>query len=219
MTMTVVELGGPPYGNFDQCLSIESPDEENKPKIKGKYCAADMSWIMDIKEEELDADLFNKMKEDAFNNGPINIKNLYFQLLGAFAQPSMGRNETHDFKYTLEYLEYIMPRELKLINGFCLPTTCSNEDLSRVINNCKSKTKLLFISGMTKKEDYFHLRLPPSRNFEVLGYLPEISMDFAIIYYLSFIFLLEKITILPSIYMFILFRHKQMGGGYRVNTP
>ena len=142
MTMSFVELSGPPHGNYDQCLSIESPDEEDKPKIKGKYCSGDLSWIRSFKKEEMDAEVLNKLRDEAFENGPINVRNFFNQLFGSYAPVLFGRNETKDLHYTMDYMEFVVPRDIKAAGGYCLPTTCTTEDLSRALNNCKS-TKYL----------------------------------------------------------------------------
>ena len=67
MTMSISDISGPPIGNYDSCLSIESPLEKDKPTIKGKYCGMDGSWIRNIKEEEINEDLFKIM--DGKENG------------------------------------------------------------------------------------------------------------------------------------------------------
>ncbi|CAG2113800.1 unnamed protein product [Medioppia subpectinata] len=108
--MTVTELGGPSIGNYDQCLSIVSTEEVDQPVIKGQYCAMDTNFLLDVKKEDIEGgdDL-----ETIFNKS-IVAKNLITGLIGAFVP--------------------IVISHMKVISGFCLPTTCRPEDLSDAIN-------------------------------------------------------------------------------------
>ena len=49
--MTILEMSGPPYGNYDQCLSIESPAEVNQLVIRGKYCYLGTGIINSLRKD------------------------------------------------------------------------------------------------------------------------------------------------------------------------
>ena len=127
MSMSIVELSGPPYGNYDQCLSIESPEKVGEQKIMGKYCNGDNSWIRDIKREEINVQVINKLREDAFDSMPINGRNFFLEMMGYYGTITLRRNKTEDLHYSMEYIEYVLPRDIKMGGGYCLPTTCKTE--------------------------------------------------------------------------------------------
>ncbi|XP_054166937.1 uncharacterized protein LOC128964372 [Oppia nitens] len=132
MSMSVVDMSGPPYGNYDECLSIESAAETDKPTIKGQYCALDMDWILDI--DPADVDPVGLLK--AVNSSE-KTKKIFFNLLGYYGNIVLKRQNRHEIDLTFEYLEYFA-RGVKFINGFCLPTTCKPNDLAFAINQCKA---------------------------------------------------------------------------------
>ncbi|CAG2176478.1 unnamed protein product [Oppiella nova] len=109
--MTVFELGGPSLGNYDQCLSIESPPEEDDPG--------------DIKD-------YNSM-ENIVNSSEAS-KNLMYGMFGSYVPIVISRGNKHNSDISLEFLPYGLKKDTKIINGYCLPTTCKPEDLSDALN-------------------------------------------------------------------------------------
>ncbi|CAG2101243.1 unnamed protein product [Medioppia subpectinata] len=132
--MTVTELGGPSIGNYDQCLSIVSPEEVDQPVIKGQYCSMDTNFILDIKMEDVERsdNLGAVMNKSVFAN------NFFPGLMGVYVPIIVSRDHNpNDLTEGMEYSKYFFKKDIKLVNGFCLPTTCKPEDLSDAINESK----------------------------------------------------------------------------------
>ncbi|XP_054166941.1 uncharacterized protein LOC128964377, partial [Oppia nitens] len=126
----ILGLNGVLYGNYDQCLSIESPDETDKPKIYGQYCG--------IKHQSIDKKQIPlNVYEDMANFYKHNVsKSLSFVLLqniiGKFFQSH--RVKTADqWRQVIEFADNSHFVISNVINGFCLPSTCRPKDLSRVL--------------------------------------------------------------------------------------
>jgi hypothetical protein len=136
MSMVVVDMSGPIYGNYDECLSIESPPENEEPVIRGKYCYLDAGYVKNFDEEQLDDQRMPDIIESLAKlpNG----LNLLKQFTGKFYETTDRRNKTKHLHKIIDTIDYVFPREIKLTTGYCLPTTCKAEDISRAINQCES---------------------------------------------------------------------------------
>ncbi|CAG2112715.1 unnamed protein product, partial [Medioppia subpectinata] len=133
MTMTITELSGPSHGNYDQCLSIVSPEVEDQPVIKGQYCSMDTNFLVGLTKEDTgegDNDGVNRvMNKSTF------AKNVMTGILGAYIPITVARSQhSVNLDQLLEYLHYFIKKDMKFVSGFCLPTTCRPEDLSDAIN-------------------------------------------------------------------------------------
>ena len=136
MSLSIVEVSGPPYGNFDECLGIESPPENDQSVIRGKYCYSDASFIRNFKRDQFDA---RKMpdRNAILASLPINGANFYKNFMGKWFEMVERRNETRHLHASIDFVEYLFPRDIKLTGGFCVPTTCKTQDISRTINQCE----------------------------------------------------------------------------------
>ncbi|XP_054166940.1 uncharacterized protein LOC128964376 [Oppia nitens] len=130
----MLELSGSSYGNYDQCLSIESPDESDKPKIYGQYCGIKQQ-IFDRKQIPMSAyeDMSNYFKKE-INGSSLAI---YRNLLGKLFM-SHSLKTAEQWQQFFEFSQNTIHEDLTLINGLCLPSTCDPKDVSRVL------TKLMY---------------------------------------------------------------------------
>jgi len=132
-------LSGLPVGQYDECLSIRSPEEKDKPIIRGQYCALGMSDLLPPKDsytpgEPIDDYLF------ALINSRLNSSK------GLQINPMAKKHFTSDKKLNikpqiieefLEIIDYIKAFNIRLPTGFCLPTTCDPKDVEFAVNKCK----------------------------------------------------------------------------------
>ncbi|XP_054166939.1 nose resistant to fluoxetine protein 6-like [Oppia nitens] len=130
----ILELSGTSYGNYDQCLSIESPDESEKPKIYGQYCGI-KHQLLDRHQIPMSAyeDLSNYLKKET-NSSSFAI---YSNLLGKFFM-SKSIKTAKQWQQLFEFSQNTIHEDLTIINGLCLPSTCKPKDVSRVL------TKLMY---------------------------------------------------------------------------
>ena len=60
----VLELSGIPFGDYDQCLSIESPEEVGKPKIIGQYCGIPLEPFLSTDEKDFSPEMVEMFQKD-----------------------------------------------------------------------------------------------------------------------------------------------------------
>ena len=143
--MPISDLSGPPYGNYDQCLSIKSPYEANKPTITGHYCGLDSS-IYAIKNQYLTEEMKAKLMTNA-NELPFNVTKFVSNIIGRFGTMMFNSDMKSIDTKSIDLFNSLIDPEMKIINGFCLPSTCKTEDISHALNQCENGDLL---SVMTK---------------------------------------------------------------------
>ena len=118
-----ITFGGIYLPDYDLCLKIESPDDDNNDKIYGKYCGLDINHLIP-----------NKHSIDTFDDKElvdiINSKNVSF----------MNSKQIVEYKYdklaSLLRLMYSDEKYNGRVGGICVPSTCSNDELTDAINKC-----------------------------------------------------------------------------------
>ncbi|CAG2102495.1 unnamed protein product [Medioppia subpectinata] len=127
----MVDMTGFPFGNYDQCMGIEGPDEDDKPKIRGQYCGIDVRdnlIVMSLPREYVDNLKQNLPKTDTFN-----YKNFFNQFFANYRRV-FYRMTADDMISGLEFIDNQLFQNMKILNGFCLPTTCRPRDVSLALN-------------------------------------------------------------------------------------
>ena len=132
------QINSLPFGEYDECLSIESPDTEEteNPKIYGHYCSlgiptnmfppADQDHFEDNKR--IDEMIERKMLENLNNTDSRKAE------LKLFREQLEEENESYFFHGMIRYLEYLGPEKVRLPTGLCLPSTCNPKDVEYAIN-------------------------------------------------------------------------------------
>ena len=126
----IFELSGIPLANYDQCLSIESPDESGQPKIRGQYCPMSTSqyslYDPNPKPEDYPHWAFDKFKERNYG------RKISEQLITNLVKT--GDSRTHDdWLSVIAFIESVSLSS-RSPSGLCFPTTCNVTELSDVIN-------------------------------------------------------------------------------------
>jgi hypothetical protein len=105
------------FGEYDECIDIESPETEAKEPIRGQYCLAKI--------------ILPYPKLDSYKkNEPISNRT-HFERLVAFL-----KNYNMDNYLTVHKLLEILnnQRGATLRFGTCTPSTCRPEDIENLIN-------------------------------------------------------------------------------------
>ena len=133
-----LQINSLPFGEYDECLSIESPDESDpdKPKIFGHFCSlglptnifppADPDHIEDNKRiEEM---YLRKIKEQLNSSDSRNLE------LKFIRQQIQDESDGQFIYGILRYIEFLGPDKIRLPPGLCLPSTCNPKDVEFAIN-------------------------------------------------------------------------------------
>ena len=132
-----ININSPPFGEYDECLSIEStgPVEPDKPKIFGHYCSlgmptnllpkADPSQLED--NAKLDKYYGQRLKEQLGGNN----KSTEMTYIRSWIKDESDGRFTFDL---IRYLEYNGLEKARLPTGLCLPSTCNAKDVEWAIN-------------------------------------------------------------------------------------
>ncbi|CAG2102496.1 unnamed protein product, partial [Medioppia subpectinata] len=127
----MVDMTGPPFGNYDQCMGIEGPEEDDKPIIRGQYCGIDLRDNVMLKS--FPREYFEKLSENLPKTDTFNYKNAFNQFFENYRRV-FYRMTTDDMMDAMEFIDNQLFNNMKLINGFCLPTTCQPRDVSNALN-------------------------------------------------------------------------------------
>ncbi len=134
-------ISGIPIGEYDECLGIQSPQQEDKPIFKGQYCALEVPELAPHKSsykfgEPIDNFILEQVR-DHLNSS--NLRSLInpFIYLDSEAKYQLKPEFLED---TFEINDHIKPNEINVPTGFCLPTTCNPKDIEYAINKCKDKS-------------------------------------------------------------------------------
>ena len=110
--------------DYDLCLSIESPDDDNNDKIYGKYCGLDINHLIP-----------NKHSIDTFDDKElvnyVNSKNLTI-----INTEDIFKLEHGQLLSLLRSLFLYLPSNGR-VGGICVPSSCSTHELTDAINKCK----------------------------------------------------------------------------------
>jgi len=124
----ILAVSSLPLGEFDECLSIESPEEPGKPRIVGQYCRWGPAFPLPPRGsykigEPIDPYVMDMMK----NSTDKRIINLRKYING------LDQEKVDQLFYELEYSQSY---DFKT-GGSCLPTTCKPKDVEYAINKCR----------------------------------------------------------------------------------
>jgi hypothetical protein len=132
----ILEISSIPLGEYDDCLKIISPEEKDKPTIRGQYCR--MSPMLPFPQKG-----YYKYGEPIDNSLMIIIEN-YVNSSKKKEKNEQRLNQTKEFINNLsqenfeelvEDLKFAFNLNFK-ISGLCLPTTCNPKDIQNAINEC-----------------------------------------------------------------------------------
>ena len=131
----MLELSGPPMGDYDQCLSIESPTEGVNPKIKGQYCGVEIDPYLIFDTKQYPREVFANIN---FNKDGFATK----LTRGLFSNSirTQDRRTYEDWLSVIAFMDTFFDKSTKIVHGLCLPSTCSPRDVSKAINECKFNT-------------------------------------------------------------------------------
>jgi hypothetical protein len=129
-------------GNFDQCLSIESPDEHGQPKIRGQYCGGVLDpYIVkdpDPKPEDYPSLAFESLKNP--NLGRKIMEQMFTNMI------KISDKRTHeDWLSFIAFLE-ANAYNTKTTNGLCIPTNCNITEVSQVVNKSQLCKLIIFFN-------------------------------------------------------------------------
>ena len=138
-----VEINSLPFGEYDECLSIESPKTENKPTIYGQYCSlaiptnlfpASNQYFDDI---EADDSYLNRFIERFNYTDRPDIESIEKGL----------RTEANGYfiEGVIRYLEYMGLENTRLPPGLCLPSVCDPKHIEYAINKCQTNYYVLIL--------------------------------------------------------------------------
>ncbi len=140
-------VSGLPMGQYDEYLSIESPEEKGKQKIKGQYCSLGFGELLPPKDsykfgEPVDDYLLtlyenykNSSKHYKKHNKIHPLHKNYFTSNGNINMISVQES----IEGYLEVNDYIKTLGIRLPTGLCLPTTCYPKDIEFAINKSEIK--------------------------------------------------------------------------------
>jgi len=137
----ILEISSIPLGEYDECLNIISPEEKDKPTIRGQYCR--MSPMIPFPQKG-----YYKYGEPIDNSLMIIIEN-YIKSSKKSEEMEQRLNQTkefinnlseEDFEDLVKDLEFGLSFNFK-ISGLCLPTTCDPKDIQNAINECMKNSK------------------------------------------------------------------------------
>ncbi|CAG2102715.1 unnamed protein product [Medioppia subpectinata] len=130
-----MDLTSLPFGEYDECLDIESRYQWDKPMIYGQYCALGLPLSIippsgsHTAEDNRrnDAMLLNYMRQRANSTEERTPQKDFMDRLN---------NETdgHLMEGLMRYIEYLGEEEVRLPPGICLPTACNAKDFEFAIN-------------------------------------------------------------------------------------
>ena len=117
------------FGEFDQCIKIKSPpisQGENEPDrhVYGRYCQAQM------RTKVPDMDAYKPEWEDWLKQHP-----LYGNVVNFYNNTGLVQIEADIAKVLMESVPVLKSNIAHY--GFCMPNTCSSEDLQRIFNASK----------------------------------------------------------------------------------
>ncbi|CAG2167837.1 unnamed protein product [Oppiella nova] len=129
-----VEVSSLPFGEYDECIEIESTYQWDQPTITGQYCALGIPTPM-IPASDAHTPEDNKRNDDM-------LLNYLKQRLNSSEENSLEKrlnNETdgHFVEGLLRYIEYLGHDNIRLPPGICLPNVCSAKDAEWAINKKK----------------------------------------------------------------------------------
>ncbi|CAG2173367.1 unnamed protein product [Oppiella nova] len=128
----MIDMSGPTFGNYDQCLSIESPDEEDKPKFYGQYCGMDAKDNMDLNPHTMPREYLENIGQKLPQNTAFNYKNFFNQFFENYRKV-LYRMTPDDLLDGMEFAENQMFDNIRLMNGLCLPTTCNPVEVGKAL--------------------------------------------------------------------------------------
>ena len=128
---------GSNFGEYDECISIESTIEPEKPTIRGQYCFVKPSLPLP--------------KSNSYRSGePIDnyLEEMIKKLINSSEKLKSRIPKEYDINnYTLteESIEKVLSIGDIIANmsfpgypiGICIPTTCKPQDIENAINKCK----------------------------------------------------------------------------------
>jgi hypothetical protein len=134
-------ISGLPIGEYDECLGIQSPQQEDKPIFKGQYCALEVPELTPHKSEykfgePIDNSILEQVR-DHFNSSNLRSLINIFIYLDSEAKYQFKPQFFEDF---LQINDRTKPNQINVPTGFCLPTTCNPKDIEYAINKCKNKS-------------------------------------------------------------------------------
>ncbi|XP_054166924.1 nose resistant to fluoxetine protein 6-like [Oppia nitens] len=126
-----------PFGEYEECITIESPREVDKSKIYGKYCALGIptNLIPDSRDHQpednkrVDQMLLDFLRNQ-FNNSDVNKGDMFF----LDNQLDNGHTDGHFYEGIIKYMEYMGAENIRLPPGLCIPTVCDAKDVEYAIN-------------------------------------------------------------------------------------
>src|SRR5882724_11195362 len=127
-----LEMSGPQSGNYDECLNIESPDEEEKPKIYGQYCGLNIESYINFNPNGITPELIDLINN--YNQTSNTFGNL--RLITEDMDMKSFKLNFPDIRSLFEIINDYKESSKHLI-GFCLPLNCNPKDISRVLTDCK----------------------------------------------------------------------------------
>ncbi|CAG2178416.1 unnamed protein product [Oppiella nova] len=128
----MVEMSVAIFGNYDECVNIESPDEEDKPKIYGQYCGMNIRDNMDISPHSVPREYLENIGQKLPQNTAFNYKNYFNQFFGNYRKV-IYRMTPNDLAEGIELIDNQLYDNIRLMNGLCLPTTCKASDVSAAL--------------------------------------------------------------------------------------
>jgi hypothetical protein len=137
----ILEISSIPLGEYDECLNIISPEEKDKPTIRGQYCR--MSPMLPFPQKG-----YYTYGEPIDNSLMIIIEN-YINSSKKKEKIEQRFNQTKEFINNLSeenFEELVKDLEFGLsfnfiVSGLCLPTTCNPKDIQNAINECMKNSK------------------------------------------------------------------------------
>ena len=132
----MIEMSGPTFGNYDECVNIESPDEEDKPKIYGQYCGMDIRDNMDISPHSVPREYLENIGQKLPQNTAFNYKNFFNQFYENYRKV-LYRMTPDDLLDGMAFTETLIFDNIRLMNGLCLPTTCNPVEVGKALTECK----------------------------------------------------------------------------------
>ena len=129
----ILELYGLPYGNYDQCLSIESSDG-NSPKISGQYCTMNLDAYLIRNVNDNDSDDWMEFLNSRSNTSML--RNIMGGGNTRLATPQDKEAARHKFRSKIEFTDIVVSKGFNVF-GVCLPNTCLITDFETALNKCE----------------------------------------------------------------------------------
>ena len=127
----VLELSGIPFGDYDQCLSIESPEEVGKPKIIGQYCGIPLEPFLSTDEKGFSPEMVEMFQKD--NLFVTMLKQMFSNMFR-----TLKKKNFDDWMTSVNFVDSSIVKSMKFFNGLCLPSTCSPKEVANAVNQSRN---------------------------------------------------------------------------------